>query len=311
MSTRIRLSIALVLAACVAAFEFWGGFASNSLALLSDAVHVCMDVFALGIALAATIGAARPANRRKTFGYGRLEVLGALANGTLLLGATLIIAVEAIRRFAEPVEPHGALMSIVAAVGLVANGIIGLTLSHGHGHGHSHDHDQEHDREHAHENLNVRAALFHVLSDALGAVAVIIGGVLIQLTGQAWIDPLLSLFVAAVIVVGVVRVLRDASDVLLEAAPRGVDSLDVERSINAIGGVVGVHDLHVWTIPSGSHALSAHVTIDDQRLSQAATVLRDLRSEMRERYDITHVTVQLECETCDPGDVMICGAGEP
>jgi cobalt-zinc-cadmium efflux system protein len=292
MSSRVRLSIALVLAAAVAALEFWGGAAAHSLALTSDAVHVCMDVFALAIALGAAIGATRRANRRKTFGYGRLEVLGALANGTLLLCATLVIVYEAIRRFAEPVQPHGGLMTSVAAIALVVNVTMGLTLSHGH------DHD----------NLNIRAALFHVLSDALGALAVIIGGIAIILTGQAWIDPLLSLFVAAIIVVGVVRVLRDASDVLLEGAPRGVDSADVERSINAIVGVVGVHDLHVWTIASGSHALSAHVMLDDRRISEAANVLRQLRCDVRDAYGITHVTVQLECEQCDPGEVMICGA---
>src|ERR1700758_1107974 len=129
MSSRARLSIALALAAAVAALEFWGGAAAHSLALISDAVHVCMDVFALGIALAAAIGATRRANRRKTFGYGRLEVVGALANGTLLLCATLVIVYEAIRRFAQPVEPHGGLMTAVAAIALVVNVTMGLTLS--------------------------------------------------------------------------------------------------------------------------------------------------------------------------------------
>jgi cobalt-zinc-cadmium efflux system protein len=284
-----RLTLALVLAAAVAALEFWGGFASQSLALTTDAVHVCMDVFALGIALAATIGARRRANRRKTFGYGRLEVLGAMFNGALLFGATLVLVYAAIRRFGAPVEPHGVTMTLVAAIGFVANVTIGLTLAHDHS-----------------RNLNVQAALFHVMGDALGALAVIVGGVLILYTHQAWIDPLLSLLVACIIIVGVVRVLRDASDVLLEGTPPGIDSADVEARIVAVDGVAAVHDLHVWTIGSDSRALSAHVLLADGRIQEGVEILAALRRVVLERYGISHVTVQLEAEHCDPGGIVIC-----
>ena len=302
-----RLVVALVLATAVAILEFWGGAASHSIALTTDAVHVCMDVFALGVALIAAIGATRPANRRKTFGYGRVEILGALFNGTLLLGATIIIVYEAVMRFGHPVEPHGTIMTIVAAIGLAVNLLIAFTLTRGHLHGHDHDrgHGQGLD-----SDLNVRAALYHVVGDALGALAVIVGGIIIAITHQAWIDPLLSLFVAAIIVVGVVHVLREAADVVLESTPPGIDSGDVERKMLSIETVVAVHDLHVWTIGSGSHALSAHVLLDDRRLSEAANVLRDLRSTLNAQYGITHVTLQLECETCDPGEVMICGVAD-
>lgn len=292
MSSRRRLALALVLAAAVAALEFWGGAASHSIALVTDAVHVCMDVFALAVALIAAIGAARPANRRKTFGYGRIEVLGALFNGALLFGATLFLIYEAIRRFGNPVEPHGALMTAVAAIGFVANVVIGLTLSH--------------DRS---ENLNVRAALFHVMGDALGAFAVIVGGVVIIFTGAAWIDPLLSLFVATIIIAGVVRVLRDAADVLLESVPAGIDTSDVERHMLGIQGITAVHDLHIWTIGTSSHALSAHVLLDEPRLQQGPQVLERLRLLLAERYGIGHVTVQLEAEHCDPGGIIICRPG--
>ena len=289
MESRRRLTLALALAAGVAALEFWGGLTAQSLALTTDAVHVCMDVFALAIALIAAIGAARPANRRKTFGYGRIEVLGALLNGALLLGATLVLIYAAIRRFGAPVEPHGALMTLVATIGFVVNVTIGLTLSHGHRH-----------------NLNLRAALFHVAGDALGALAVIVGGILILFTSKAWIDPLLSLVVAAIIIAGVVRVLREAADVLLEGTPEDIDSADVERSITEIGGVVAVHDLHVWSIGSASRALSAHILLDDRRISEGAAILDRLREMARERYAVGHVTVQLECEHCDPGGIIIC-----
>jgi cobalt-zinc-cadmium efflux system protein len=284
-----RFIVALLLSAGVAVLEFWGGEAAHSLALTTDAVHVCMDVFALTIALAAAIGAGRRANRRKTFGYGRLEVVGALLNGTLLLGATGVIVYEAILRFGHPVEPHGATMTIVAAIGLVVNVASGLILAGGH-----------------HRNLNLRAAILHVAGDALGALAVIVGGLVILATHQAWVDPLLSLFVAAIIVVGVYKIVRTAADVLLEGAPPGIDAGDVERRIREIGAVTGVHDLHVWSIDSGSHALSAHVILDDRRLSEGGEVLERVRRLVSERYGIGHVTVQLEAEHCDPGGIIIC-----
>jgi cobalt-zinc-cadmium efflux system protein len=281
MQTQRRLILALVATAFVAVFEFWGGAASRSLALTSDAVHVCMDTFALGLALLAAIGAARPADPRRTFGYGRVEVLGALANGTLLLVATIAIVYTAVQRFTIPVEPHAATMSLVAAAGLAVNGGVGMLL-----------------RGQSKRDLNVRAALFHVFGDALGAVAVILGGIAIGLTRLAWIDPLLSLFVAGIIVVGVARVMRDATEVLLESVPGDVDSSNLAKHIEKIGGVTGVHDLHVWSIASGSHALSAHVLLDDRRLSEATDVLREIDDCAQSHFGITHVTIQFECETC-------------
>lgn len=281
MPVRRRLTIALIAAALVALFEFWGGAVSHSLALTSDAVHVCTDVLALVLALIAAIGAARPADPRRTFGYGRIEVLGALFNGTLLLVATVVIVYEAARRFSAPVEPHAFIMSVVAAIGLTVNGSVALLL-----------------RPSSKADLNVRAVLFHVFGDALGGAAVILGGIAIALTHRVWIDPLLSLFVAAIIVVGVIRVLRDASNVLLESVPGDVDAADLSKHIGRIPGVVDVHDLHVWSIASGSHALSAHVLLDDRRLSEAAEVLRDIDECVKTHFGISHVTIQFECENC-------------
>jgi cobalt-zinc-cadmium efflux system protein len=276
-----RLTFALIASACVAVLEFWGGALAHSLALTSDAVHVCTDVLALALALVAAIGATRPADPRRTFGYGRVEVLGALVNGTVLLVATIAIVYEAARRFASPVEPHALLMTVVAAVGLAVNGAVGMLLRAGGKH-----------------DLNVRAVLFHVFGDALGGAAVILGGIAIALTHRAWIDPLLSLFVAAIIVIGVIRVLRDATDVLLESVPGDVDSGDLGKHIARIPGVIGIHDMHVWSIGSGSHALSAHVLLDDRRLSEATEVLRDIDECVKTHFGISHVTIQFECENC-------------
>jgi cobalt-zinc-cadmium efflux system protein len=281
VAIRRRLVYALIATALVALLEFWGGAASRSLALTSDAVHVCTDVLALALALLAAIGAARPADPRRTFGYGRIEVLGALVNGTLLLVATVAITYEAARRFANPVEPSAGLMTLIAAVGLAVNGGVGLLL-----------------RPSSKRDLNVRAALFHVIGDALGAAAVIAGGIAIGLTHRAWIDPLLSLFVAAIIVIGVMRVMRDATNVLLESVPSDVDSSHLAEHIAKLSGVTGVHDLHVWSIGSGSHALSAHVLLDDRRLSEAADVLREIDECAKTHFGIDHITVQFECENC-------------
>ena len=287
--TRARLTLCLVLTAAVAVLEFWGGFRAQSLALISDAVHVCMDVFALGIALAATIASARPATRRQTFGFGRLEILAALANGALLFAATMIIAIEAFRRFGAPVVPAGTLMTAIASIGLAVNVAIGWLLA----------------RE-RHTNLNVRAALYHVAGDALGAFAVILGGIIILRYGLAWIDPLLSLFVSAIIIAGVLRVLREATHVLLESVPHAIDPEEISRAMRDEQGVVEVHDLHVWTLGTRSYALSAHVLLDDRRISEATFVLRNLETLLRERFGVGHVTIQFECESCEPDERVVC-----
>ena len=289
MAQRTRLALAVVLTALVAIVEFWGGFRSQSLALLSDAAHVCMDLFALGIALAAMIAAQRPATPRQTFGFGRLEMLAALTNGALLSGATIVIVIEAIKRLGAPVAPHGALMSEIALFGLLVNGAVGLILLRD-----------------GRRNLNIAAALYHVAGDALGAAAVIAGGVLIVRYGIAWIDPALSLFVAAIIVLGVLRILREASHVLLGGVPQTVDVGDVVRSMRALPGVVAVHDLHVWTLGTESYALAAHVQLDDRRISEATATLRALESSLRERFAIGHVTIQFECESCEPDERVVC-----
>lgn len=284
-----KLKAALVGTAFVALLEIVGGWRSGSLALLSDAAHVTMDVVALAIALGASLQALRPANARQTFGFARLEILAALANGGLLFGVTIAIVIEALRRFAAPVEPQGGLMLVVAAIGLVVNLAIGLMLVRG-----------------AHGNLNVRAAVLHVAGDALGAIAVIVGGALILTTRAAWIDPALSLLVSGIIIAGVVAVVRQAGHVLLESAPDHATLPNVRDRIRSFDGVVDVHDLHVWTIGPGSHALAAHVVLHDRRISEATAILRRIDGAMRDDFAISHVTVQFECESCDPDDSIIC-----
>jgi cobalt-zinc-cadmium efflux system protein len=283
------LRIALVGTALVAVLELVGGFRAGSLALLSDAAHVTLDVVALVIALVASLQAGRPANLRQTFGFARLEILAALANGGLLFGVTIAIVIEAVRRFAAPTEPEGSIMLVVASIGLAVNLGIGMMLVRG-----------------MHGNLNVRAAVLHVAGDALGAVAVIAGGAAILATHAAWIDPALSLLVCGIIFAGVFAIMRQAGHVLLESAPDHAAIPLVRKRIRSFDGVVDVHDLHVWTIGSGSHALAVHVVLDDRRISEATAVLQRIDGAMRDEFEISHVTVQFECESCDPSDNIIC-----
>ena len=180
-------------------------------------------------------------------------------------------------------------MMLFAGIGLAVNATVGVMLSR-----------------HSHGNLNVQAALFHVAGDALGALAVVAGGAIIALTGAAWVDPALSLFVAAIIVVGVFRVMRDATDVLLEGVPRGMQVEEIRTAIGGIAGVVAVHDLHVWTLGSDAPAMSAHVLIDDRRVSEATAILTRADALLRERFGIAHVTLQFECENCATDDRVVC-----
>jgi cobalt-zinc-cadmium efflux system protein len=288
-SSTLRLKVALGLTAAIALFEFGGGLIAHSLALLSDSVHVATDVVALGISLAAIIQATRPANARQTYGFARMEILAALANGTLLFGITVLIAYEAVRRLMQPEATEGGLMAAVAAVGFIVNVFVGFMLVRG-----------------SRDNLNLRAALLHVGGDALGAIAVVTGGLVILATGAQWIDPALSLLVAVIIVVGVWRVVREAADVLLESAPAHATVPLVRDRLCALDGVVGVHDLHVWSIGSGRHVLSAHVLLTDKRISEASSMLRRIESTMHDEFAISHVTVQFECESCAADDRIVC-----
>ncbi|MEA2664609.1 MAG: cobalt-zinc-cadmium efflux system protein [Candidatus Eremiobacteraeota bacterium] len=305
-----RLRLALIATAAVAALEVAGGIRAGSLALLSDAAHVTMDVVALAIALAAAVAAKRPATQRQTYGFARYEILAALANGALLTAVTVLVVLEAGRRFAHPETPAGGLMAAVAGIGLAVNLAVGALLlrgartgqAHGHGHGHGHGVSGP-----GHEpSLNLRAALLHVAGDALGGAAVVAGGLIIARTGAAWLDPLLSLLVSAIIVAGVVGIVRQATDVLLESAPGHAAVPAVRERITLVDGVVDVHDLHVWTIGSGSHALSAHVVLDDRKLSEAGAILRSIDGALRAEFGIGHVTVQFECESCEPDTTIVC-----
>ncbi len=272
------LRLAFFLTILILLAELVGGFLSNSLALLSDAGHVVTDLFALGLAWFATVQTERPPNERKTFGYHRVGILAALANAATLIVIALIIAGEAIQRFAHPEPVQPLTMFLAATVGIVVNLFIGFGLQK------------------EQENLNVRAALLHVLGDVGASVAVIVAGVVILLTKWTPIDPLLSVGIAALIAFGSWRLLRETADILLESVPRGIDLNHLVEDMRQMPGVQNVHDLHVWSITSGMYALSCHVLIENLPPSDSSLILRSLTTMLSNNYRIGHTTIQFESD---------------
>jgi cobalt-zinc-cadmium efflux system protein len=267
--------------------ELVGGLLTRSLALLSDAAHVFLDVFALALSYAAIRLASLPPNDRHTYGYHRLRVLAALANGGTLVLVAFEIFREAIRRFSNPEPILAGPMLAVAVVGLVINVIVALVL-----------------RGHDHEDLNVRSAFLHVLGDALASVGVIIAGLVIVLTGWTLVDPLISIFIGIIILVGSGNVLRKAVHILVEGVPHGLTATEVAQTMGDVPGVSEVHDLHVWTLSPGYVALSAHVVLDDQSLSEAQAIMGELKEALSRTFGIEHTTIQFECQSCAPGSII-------
>ena len=276
---RRRLLFVLVLTLAVMSVEIVGGLVSGSLALLADAGHMATDAAAVALALGAVALAQRPARGRRTFGWQRVEILAAVANGLLLLLVAGYVLAEAVARIGEPPAIESGLMLVVATVGLVVN-LVSLAVLH---------------RGRA-DSLNVRGAYLEVLADAFGSVAVIVAAVVILTTGWTPADIVASAVIGVLVVPRAWRLLREALDVLLEAAPKGVDLDDVRAHMLGVDGVVGVHDLHAWTITSGLPVLSAHVVVTDAAMADghAGRVLDTLCECLGQHFDMEHCTFQLE-----------------
>jgi cobalt-zinc-cadmium efflux system protein len=276
---RRRLGLILALTAGVFVLEVVGAAVSGSLALLADAGHMATDALGIGLALGAVTLAQRPALGRRTFGWQRIEVLAAVANGLLLLAVGGYVVVQAVRRIGDPPDIDSGWMLAVAVVGLVVN-LIGLAVLHA---------GQQ-------ESLNTRGAYLEVVADTLGSVAVIVAAVVIATTGWTGADVVASLAIGALVLPRAWSLLREALDVLLEAAPRGVDLAQVRAHVMGLPGVLDVHDLHAWTITSGLPVLSAHVVVSDEVLADGhgGRVLDALCSCLGDHFDLEHCTFQLE-----------------
>jgi cobalt-zinc-cadmium efflux system protein len=274
-STRLAWTLGLILVYMVA--EAVGGWLTGSLALLADAGHMLSDAAALGLSMFAMSMARRPRTAKQTYGYHRLEILAALANGATLVAISILVMVEAVHRFGSPGAVNAGGMVWIAAGGLLVN-LAALAILHG-------------GRD---ENLNMRGVWLHVLTDALGTVQAIVAGALIWAFGWQWADPVASVLISILVIWSAWSLLKEATGVLMESAPAHIDVNEVHDTMSQVSGVLEVHDLHVWTITSGMESLSAHVVVEDRRFD--CDILGEIRVTLHERFGIDHITVQMETQ---------------
>ncbi len=281
------------------AVEFVGGYLSNSIALISDAVHMLADSGALALSLFVAWISKRRAPRGYTYGFQRVEILGALLNGLLIWLLAGFLIYESIERFQNPPAVKGALVFWIASIGLGAN-LSSLFFLH----------------RSAKENLNVRGAYLHVLTDSLGSVGAMIAGAVISLTGLFWVDPLVTVLLSLLMLWSSWRLVTEAVGILLERSPAHLRMEEIERALQGVAGVRGIHDLHVWTLSSGSVALSVHLV--GQPGAETGELLHEAAHLLEERFSITHTTIQVEpegselsshCSDCGPrGEAPPSGA---
>jgi cobalt-zinc-cadmium efflux system protein len=289
----LKLTLAIVLVIMVA--EVIGGIISNSLALLGDAGHMLVDALALGLSLFAMTLAKKPATPTRTFGYHRIEILAALTNGVMVLLVSFYIFYEAYQRFLAPPVVKTPLMLLIATIGLIAN-LAGILLL----------------RRGSHQSLNIKSAFWHIIGDTVSSVGVIIAGIIISITGWGIVDPIIAVFIGCIILWGAVGLVRESINILSEAVPKYIQLDKVIEMIKRIPGVEDVHDIHIWTITSGIEALSAHLLIEDQKVSESQEIVEAVNKSLEQYFNITHTTLQLECEKCEscPSGV-ICNISRP
>jgi cobalt-zinc-cadmium efflux system protein len=284
MAAAVTLTLAFVVVEGIA------GWLAHSLALVSDAGHNLADAAALGFSWYALSISNRPSHEGMTFGYHRVGIFAALANAVSLVLIAFFIAWEGISRIREPQPADGRLMIGVAAAGIVVNLAVGLWLHKG-----------------SKDDLNIRSAYLHMMGDALSAFGVVIAGILVTTLGLSLADPIVSLLIAGLILYSSYGVLRESATVLLEGTPAGMDMPAVIAAIKGVGGVLDVHDLHVWMVGPGVVACSCHILVAEQSVREGQQVLRAVVHDIEHRFKITHTTVQVEVEGCDANDMYCMG----
>lgn len=290
--TSSRLALALSLTLILVVVEVVAGLAANSLALLTDAGHNLTDVLTLALTWFALRLTLRPSNARKTYGYHRAGILVALFNAATLALIALGIFYEAWQRFLAPPEVQAGILAAVGAVALLVNLVTALLI-----------------RGSSRGDLNVRSAFVHLMGDVLSALGAVIAGVIIYFTGLNWLDPLVSVLIGLLILWNAWGILRETIDILLESSPRDVDMNAMLRDVMHVEGVLGVHDLHVWSISSGLRSMSAHIVTDDIPISAGAAIQARISELLSRRYNIHHATLQLECVYCTQ-DGLYCDMDE-
>ena len=279
MQSVLKISMALTAAYVVATFVF--GLRAHSLALISEAGHNVSDLLAILLSFVAVYFQARPATAQKTFGYQRAGVLAAFVNALTLIVLSAWIAFTAIHRLSHPVAVQPRLMMAVALAGVLMNGTVATLLWKFSG------------------DVNIRSVYLHMLGDTLSTAAVIVGGAAILFTNIMWIDPVLSIIIAGMILYSSIGIVRETLNILLEGTPRNLQLSNIREAMQSVDGVLDVHDLHVWSLGSSSHALASHVTVADMPMSDCGCILEGINHTLRDRFHITHTTIQFEITGCE------------
>lgn len=275
---RLLLTFSITLIILIA--EVLGGLLSNSLALLSDAGHVLTDAFALGLSMIAARISKRPSDYKATYGYQRVGLLAAIINGLSLLGISVFIFIESYHRFITPPQIDISVMLPVAVGGLIGNILMVFILGHGH-------HD-----------LNIKSAWLHVLGDTLSSIGVIISGIIVYLTGWPHADPIAGVLIGVIIISGGIRVIKEAAGVFLELVPKGFDVEDIAKRIAELPEVMGIHDIHIWSLTHKKVSFSAHIWVHDQKLSELEP-LRKKIEDLLQVMKVSHILLQFECAECE------------
>lgn len=283
-----RLSLSLFLTLGFVILEAGAGLASNSLALLTDAAHNVTDVLALGLSWFAIRLTGRPSNARNTYGYHRAGILVALINSTTLVLIALGIFYEAYQRFISPPVVQSRILIGVGIIAVIVNFVTAWLVHKGS------DHD-----------LNLRSAFIHLVGDVLSTIGAVIAGVIIYFTKANWLDPFVSVLIGLLILYNAAIILRETVDILLESTPRDVDVKTLVGDIMKVDGVLGIHDIHVWSLTRSLRTMSAHILAHDLPISSCAEIHRRVNELVYHRYNIAHATLQLECVDCGP-DSLFC-----
>lgn len=286
--TAARLSLALFLTLAFVLIEAAAGFFANSLALLTDAAHNLTDVIALALSWYAVKLTLQPSNSQKTYGYHRAGILVALLNSTTLILIALAVFYEAYRRFLSPPEVRAGVMVGVGLVAVVVNAVTAWLVRRG-----------------SERDLNLRSAFVHLMTDVASTVGAVIAGVIIYFTQADWLDPFVSVLIGLLILYNAWGIVRETVDILLEAAPRDLDMDTMVEDMKKVDGVLGVHDLHVWSLTQNLRTMSAHILTADVSISSGAVIQSRVNELVSNRYNIAHATLQLECVDCEP-DALYC-----
>jgi cobalt-zinc-cadmium efflux system protein len=275
------LQMSMVLTAAYVGATFYFGLRAHSLALISEAGHNVSDLLAIALSFVAVYFQARPATDEKTFGYQRAGVLAAFVNACTLVVLSAWIAIEAVHRISAPMAVQPKLMMYVAAAGVLMNGTVATLLWKFSG------------------DVNIRSVFLHMLGDTLSTAAVIAGGAAILFSGLSWIDPVLSILIAGMILWSSIGIIRETLNILLEGTPKNLQLGEIRLAMQGVEGVLNVHDLHVWSLGSQSHALASHVTIAEMPMSECGDILSAIKCALRDRFHITHTTIQFEITGCE------------